>query len=112
MDTAVRVMEVIANQNGDQQWHEGFERVLTRPLHACLREAFETEASRVPAVRPMQAYMHSAEEVEREWPRWGEKIGRWSRYSSIVRVAHQRTAIKLQRRSEVAFEQHLSPSRR
>jgi hypothetical protein len=39
-------------------------------IHECRREAFETEARRgFSQVRPMQAYLQSVEEAEREKPR-------------------------------------------
>ena len=43
---------------------------LTRTIHECGREAFETEARRgCSHVRPTQAYVQSVEEAEREQPR-------------------------------------------
>ena len=39
-------------------------------IHKCRREAFETEARRgFSQVRPMEAYVQSVEEAEREKPR-------------------------------------------
>ena len=46
------------------------ENALTRTIHECRREAFETEARRgFSQVRPTEAYMQSVEEAEREKPR-------------------------------------------
>ena len=43
---------------------------LTRIIHACRRESFETEARRgFSHVRPMEAYVQSVEEAERGKPR-------------------------------------------
>jgi hypothetical protein len=43
---------------------------LARTIHACRREAFETEVPRgFSHVRPTQAYLQSVEEAEREQPR-------------------------------------------
>ena len=43
---------------------------LTRIIHECRREAFETEARRgFSQVRPTEAYLRSVEEAEREKPR-------------------------------------------
>jgi hypothetical protein len=42
---------------------------LTRIIHECRREVFETEARRgFSQVRPTQAYVQSVEEAEREKP--------------------------------------------
>ena len=44
---------------------------MTRIIHECRREAFETEARRgFSQVWPTQAYVQSVEETEREKPRW------------------------------------------
>jgi hypothetical protein len=46
------------------------ENALTRTIHECRREAFETEACRgFSQVRPTEAYMQSVEEADREKPR-------------------------------------------
>ena len=46
------------------------ENALTRTIHECRREAFETEARRgFSQVRPTEAYIQSVEEAEREKPR-------------------------------------------
>ncbi len=46
------------------------ENALTRTIHECRRESFETEARRgFSQVRPTEAYMQSVEEAEREKPR-------------------------------------------
>jgi hypothetical protein len=46
------------------------ENALTRTIHECRREAFETEARRgFSQVRPTEAYLQSVEEAEREKPR-------------------------------------------
>jgi hypothetical protein len=45
-------------------------KTLTRIIHECRREAFETEARQgFSHVRPTQAYVESVEEAEREKPR-------------------------------------------
>jgi hypothetical protein len=47
------------------------ENALTRTIHECRRETFETEARRgFSQVRATQAYWQSVVETEREKPRW------------------------------------------
>ncbi len=59
-----RCAEVFRFGSGQQGTH------LARIIHACRREAFETEARRgFSHVRPTQAYWQSVEEAEREQPR-------------------------------------------
>ena len=59
------------------------ENALTRTIHECRREAFETEARRgFSQVRPTEAYMQSVEEAEREKPRQ-------ARGSDAVAVIHE-----------------------
>ena len=46
------------------------DETLTRIIHECRREVFETEARRgFSHVRPTEAYVQSVEEAERERPR-------------------------------------------